>query len=62
MENVGTVLSRSTILSNNWGYGFDPGTKVVVVYIRYLRKKIDDGEAIPLIHTVRGAGYSIGEG
>jgi len=62
MENAGTVLSRSQILSNNWGYGFDPGTKVVDVYIRYLRKKIDDGEAIPLIQTVRGAGYSIGEG
>jgi two-component system OmpR family response regulator len=59
MENAGTVLSRSQILNNNWGYGFDPGTKVVDVYIRYLRKKIDDGEATPLIHTIRGAGYCI---
>jgi DNA-binding response OmpR family regulator len=61
MENAGTVLSRAQILNNNWGYGFDPGTKVVDVYIRYLRKKVDEGEATPLIHTIRGAGYSIGE-
>ena len=61
MENAGTVLSRSQILNNNWGYGFDPGTKVVDVYIRYLRKKVDEGESIPLIHTVRGAGYRIDE-
>jgi DNA-binding response OmpR family regulator len=60
MENAGTVLSRTQILNNNWGYGFDPGTKVVDVYIRYLRKKVDEGEATPLIHTIRGAGYSIG--
>ena len=61
MENAGTVLSRSQILNNNWGYGFDPGTKVVDVYIRYLRKKVDEGEVTPLIHTVRGAGYCIGD-
>jgi len=60
MENSGAVLSRAQILNNNWGYGFDPGTKVVDVYIRYLRKKIDDGAAEPLIHTVRGAGYLLG--
>jgi two-component system OmpR family response regulator len=61
MENAGTVLSRSQILNNNWGYGFDPGTKVVDVYIRYLRKKVDDGEAVQLIQTVRGAGYRLCE-
>ncbi|MDS9467111.1 response regulator transcription factor [Paracoccus sp. MBLB3053] len=60
MEHSGAVLSRSQILNNNWGYGFDPGSKVVDVYIRYLRNKID-GDAKPsLIHTVRGAGYRIG--
>ena len=47
MENAGTVLSRSQILNNNWAYGFDPGTKVVDVYIGYLRKKVDEGEASP---------------
>ena len=54
------VLSRAQLLNNVWGLSFDPGTKVVDVYIRYLRSQIDDGEAEPLIHTVRGAGYSIG--
>ncbi len=59
MENAGTVLSRSQILSNNWGYGFDPGTKVVDVYVRYLRRKVDEGEPVALIQNVRGAGYCI---
>jgi DNA-binding response OmpR family regulator len=61
MENAGAVLSRSQILNDTWGYNFDPGTKVVDVYIRYLRKKVDEGEPRPLIHTVRGAGYCIGD-
>ena len=60
MENAGIVLSRSQLLNANWGYNFDPGTKVVDVYIRFLRQKIDEGEVTPLIRTVRGAGYSIG--
>lgn len=60
MENAGTVLNRTQILNNNWGYGFDPGTKVVHVYVRYLRRKVDEGEACQLIRTKRGAGYSIG--
>lgn len=61
MANAGKVLSRTRIINNVWEYGFDPGTKVVDVYIRYLRIKIDEGEDKPLIHTVRGAGYKIGE-
>jgi two-component system, OmpR family, response regulator len=61
MENAGAVLSRAQLLNANWGYNFDPGTKVVDVYVRYLRKKIDDGEAVPLIRTVRGAGYRLSE-
>ena len=48
MENAGTVLSRSQLLNANWGYNFDPGTKVVDVYIRYLRIKIDEGEEVAL--------------
>lgn len=61
MENAGSVISRTQLLNNNWGYGFDPGTKVVEVYIRYLRKKVDEGEAPQLIHTIRGVGYRIDE-
>ncbi|WP_221930436.1 response regulator transcription factor [Paracoccus laeviglucosivorans] len=60
MEHSGAVLSRTQILNNNWGYGFDTGSKIVDVYIRYLRAKIDDTAETPLIHTVRGAGYRIG--
>ena len=61
MENAGKVLSRTRLLSNVWGYSFEPGTKIVDVYIRYLRKKIDEGEERPLIHTVRGFGYKIAD-
>jgi DNA-binding response OmpR family regulator len=59
MANAGTVVSRTRLLTNVWHYGFDPGTKVIDVYIRYLRAKIDSGEDKPLIHTVRGFGYKI---
>jgi DNA-binding response OmpR family regulator len=59
MANAGAVVSRTKLLANVWAYGFDPGTKIVDVYIRYLRRKIDaDGEK-PLIRTVRGFGYCI---
>jgi two-component system, OmpR family, response regulator len=61
MENAGKVLSRARLLSNVWGYNFEPGTKVVDVYIRYLRRKIDEGAERPLIHTVRGFGYKIAD-
>jgi len=59
MENAGRVLSRTRILNHVWGYSFDPGSKVVDVYIRYLRQKVDDGEDRALIKTVRGFGYMI---
>jgi two-component system, OmpR family, response regulator len=59
MANAGTVMSRQNLLSNVWGMNFDPGTKIVDVYIRYLRLKVDgDGES-PLICTVRGFGYTM---
>jgi two-component system OmpR family response regulator len=59
MSHPGKVMSRTRLLSNVWGYSFEPGTKVVDVYIRYLRMKIEEGEDPPLIHTVRGVGYKI---
>jgi two-component system, OmpR family, response regulator len=61
MENKDKVASRTRILNHIWGYGFDPGTKIVDVYIRYLRQKIDQDEAKPLIKTVRGFGYIISD-
>jgi DNA-binding response OmpR family regulator len=62
MENAGKVLSRSRLLNHVWGYSFEPGTKILEVYIRYLRKKIDEGEERALIQTVRGIGYMITDG
>lgn len=59
MSHAGQVISRTRLLSNVWDYGFDPGTKVVDVYIRYLRRKIDGPDEPPLIRTARGVGYAI---
>ena len=57
--NKGVVLSRGKIEDHIWNYDYEGGTNVVDVYIRYLRKKIDDGFDKKLSHTVRGAGYVI---
>ena len=54
-------LSREKIEHNIWNCHYEGGTNVIDVYIRYLRKKIDDGFPTKLIHTVRGAGYVIRE-
>jgi DNA-binding response OmpR family regulator len=59
MANAGKAISRTRLLSNVWEYGFDPGTKIVDVYIRYVRRKIDTAGEKPLIRTVRGVGYAI---
>jgi len=56
---AGRTLSRAQILEHVWGYHFDPGTNVVDVYIQRLRRKIDDGHAHKLIHTVPGLGYRL---
>ena len=55
--NKNTVLSRETLEKNIWGYEYDGASNMIDVYIRYLRKKIDEGFEPKLIHTVRGAGY-----
>ena len=61
LENRSHVLSRDVILRNVWGYDFTGETNVVDVYVRYLRAKIDDGQARSLLHTVRGVGYTLKE-
>ena len=57
LRNKGIVLSREKIESHVWDFDYSGGTNVVDVYIRYLRKKIDDNFEPKLIHTVRGCGY-----
>jgi len=60
MRNQGRAVSRPMIIEHVWNFSFDTMTNVVDVYINYLRKKVDGGEARKLIHTVRGVGYRIG--
>lgn len=57
LRNKGIVLSRENIENNLWNFDYEGGTNAVDVYIRYLRKKIDEPFEEKLIHTVRGAGY-----
>jgi two-component system, OmpR family, response regulator len=59
MRMPGKVLSRTRILEQVWGYSSDPLTNVVDVYIRQLRRKIDDDFDLKLLKTVRGFGYKI---
>ena len=61
MLNKNIVLSRETLERNVWGYSYDGASNMIDVYIRYLRKKIDEGFEPKLIHTVRGAGYVLKE-
>lgn len=57
IQNAGIVLSRERLEEHLWNYDYAGGSNIIDVYIRYLRKKIDEGEAEKLIHTVRGIGY-----
>ena len=61
LRNKGKVLSRTMIENNLWNFDYAGGTNAVDVYIRYLRKKIDDDFEQKLIHTVRGSGYILKE-
>lgn len=57
IRNKGVVLSRTQIEDNVWGFDYEGGSNIVDVYIRYLRKKIDQDQPVKLIHTIRGSGY-----
>jgi two-component system OmpR family response regulator len=59
MLHSGEVVTRTMMLEAVWDYHFDPGTNVIDVHISRLRRKVDGGEAQPLLHTVRGAGYRL---
>jgi DNA-binding response OmpR family regulator len=62
MRSPGRVLTRTQIVEHVWNYHFDPDTNLVDVYIRRLRRKVDDEFDEKLIKTVRGVGYTIREG
>jgi two-component system OmpR family response regulator len=59
MRNAGQVVTRTMLLENVWDYHFDPQTNVIDVHVSRLRAKLDKGQAVPLLQTVRGAGYSL---
>ncbi|MCI5648830.1 MAG: response regulator transcription factor [Fusicatenibacter sp.] len=61
IQNQGMVLSREKLEQHLWNYDYLGGSNVIDVYIRYLRKKIDEGYEKKLIHTVRGVGYVLRE-
>ncbi len=61
LRHQGQVVTRTMLLEGVWDYHFDPGTNVIDVHVSRLRKKLDDGGAKSLLHTVRGAGYRLGE-
>lgn len=59
LRHPNQVLTRTQIIEHVWNFDFYGETKVIDVYIGYLRRKIDQGFDYPLIHTIRGAGYKM---
>ena len=59
MRHAGHIVTRTMLLERVWDHHFDPQTNVIDVHVSRLRQKIDKGFAKPLLHTVRGAGYSL---
>jgi two-component system, OmpR family, response regulator MprA len=58
-RNAGIVCTHSMIYDRVWGYDFGPDSKTLAVYIGYLRRKLEEGDAPRIIHTVRGLGYTV---
>jgi two-component system, OmpR family, response regulator MprA len=61
MRNPRRVLPHALIYDRVWGYDFGPASNALRVYIGYLRRKLDEVGARPLLHTVRGVGYVLRE-
>jgi two-component system, OmpR family, response regulator len=61
MRNQGQIVTRKMLLEGVWDYHFDPGTNVIDVHVSRLRKKLDEAGGEPILHTVRGKGYMLGE-
>ena len=61
MRHKDRVVTRTMLLEQVWDYRFDPHTSVIDTHISRLRKKIDEGKPMPLLHTLRGTGYRLSE-
>jgi two-component system, OmpR family, response regulator len=61
MRHAGQVVTRSMILKDVWDYHFDPKTNVIDVHISRLRQALDKNFDVPLLHTIRGSGYTLAE-
>jgi two-component system response regulator MprA len=61
MTIAGRILPHSLIYERVWGYDFGPASNALRVYIGYLRRKLEQAGARPLLHTVRGVGYVLRE-
>jgi two-component system response regulator MprA len=61
LRHPGTLLTRSTIFEQVWGYDFGPTSNALGVYVGYLRRKLEQGGRPRLLHTVRGIGYVLRE-
>jgi two-component system OmpR family response regulator len=61
MRNKDRVVTRTMLLEQVWDYRFDPHTSIIDTHISRLRKKLDEGYATPLLHTLRGVGYRLSE-
>jgi two-component system OmpR family response regulator len=59
VRNAGHIVTRTMLLEKVWEQHFDPQTNVIDVHVSRLRQKLDKGFAAPMLHTVRGAGYSL---
>lgn len=61
LRNKDRVVTRTMLLEQVWDYRFDPHTSLIDTHMSRLRKKIDDGFELPLLHTIRGVGYRLSE-
>jgi two-component system OmpR family response regulator len=59
VRNQGQIVPRAMLLQHVWDLHFDPTTNIIDVYVGRVRRKVDDQQAYPLIHTVRGVGFCV---
>jgi two-component system, OmpR family, response regulator len=59
VRNKDCIVSRGMLLQHVWDLHFDPSTNIIDLYVGRLRRKVDDQQAYPLIHTIRGVGYCL---